>query len=402
MRWHWTITLGASALAACPRPAAPPPSAGEPTLRVALATGAGEVTLGAEGGALGAAEGAPAFSLAAGESLTLRVEGGTFRARGAAYTRVRLASTAPGGHVTFGGKPYRGVLDVFVAGGSITVVNAVAMEDYLRGVVNAEMGRRTAAERAAVEAQAIVSRSYALHNRGRYGAEGFDLRAGVTDQVYGGVATETPLGAAAVEATAGQVLTWDGKLIAPFYHSTCGGSTASPEEAFVSVRSTPYLRPVSDLRPGGAYCDISPRFRWTVEWEGEALRAILDRTLPAQLGVDTGALSEVRDVYIRRTGASGRPTDLRVRLAGGEVPVPGYAVRQVLAAPDGRPLGSSAVRLSATRAGDTVAHLAAEGAGWGHGVGMCQWGAVGRARAGQDARTILATYFPGARVARWY
>jgi stage II sporulation protein D len=93
---------------------------------------------------------------------------------------------------------------------------------------------------------------------------------------------------------------------------------------------------------------------------------------------------------------------MRVRLAGGEVPVPGYAVRQVLAAPDGRPLGSSAVRLSATRAGDTVAHLAAEGAGWGHGVGMCQWGAVGRARAGQDARTILATYFPGARLARWY
>jgi stage II sporulation protein D len=84
------------------------------------------------------------------------------------------------------------------------------------------------------------------------------------------------------------------------------------------------------------------------------------------------------------------------------VPVPGYAVRAVLATPDGRPLGSSAVRLTAVREADTVARLRAEGSGWGHGVGMCQWGAVGRARAGQSASVILSTYFPGSRVARWY
>jgi stage II sporulation protein D len=94
--------------------------------------------------------------------------------------------------------------------------------------------------------------------------------------------------------------------------------------------------------------------------------------------------------------------DVRVRFDGGEVPVPGYAVRAVFATPEGRPLGSSAVRLEAAREADTVAHLRAEGTGWGHGVGLCQWGAVGRARAGQDAETILTTYFPGSRLERWY
>ena len=89
---------------------------------------------------------------------------------------------------------------------------------------------------------------------------------------------------------------------------------------------------------------------------------------------------------------------MRIRVANGEIPVFGPDVRTVLATPDGGALGSSFVRLTETGEGG----LLAEGRGWGHGVGMCQWGAIGRARAGQDARTILRTYFPGADIARWY
>lgn len=372
---------------------------------MALATAAAEVVIGAEGGALGAADGAPAVRLPAGGRLVLRAQGSTLAATGAdtgPFTRLAFASASPGRHVTVAGKPYRGAVEAFVRDGAITVVNLVALEDYVAGVVNAELGRRAAGERAALEAQAIVSRTYALRNRGRYAAEGFDLRAGVTDQVYGGVGAETGLGVAAARATAGLVLTWKDELITPFFHSTCGGSTASPEEAFVSVRGTPYLRPVSDARPGGFYCDRSPRFRWSVEWGGDALRDILRRTLPAELGVDPSLVTRVRDAYVRRTGPSGRPTDVRVRLDGGEVPVPAYAVRSVFTTPDGRRLGSTAMRLTAVRQADTVARLVAEGTGWGHGVGLCQWGAVGRARAGQDVRTILSAYFPGSRLARWY
>jgi stage II sporulation protein D len=372
---------------------------------VALTVGAAEAVVGAEGSALATADGHPVAHPGAARPLTLRARDGALAIEGqgeARFGRVVVASTTPGRAVTVGGKPYRGVVEAFAGEGGVTVVNVLPLEDYVRGVVNAEMGPRPAGDRAALEAQAVVSRTYALRNRGRYGADGYDLRAGLSDQVYAGRASETDAGVAAVAATAGQVLTWSGELIAPFFHSTCGGSTAAPEEAFISVRSTPYLKPVSDRSPGGHYCDLSPRFRWSVEWGGSELRDILGRTLPAQLGVDAAGLTRLRDVYVRRTGGSGRAVDVRVRFEGGEVPVPGYAVRSVFSTADGRLLGSSAVRLNATRQADTVSGLRADGTGWGHGVGMCQWGAVGRARAGQDAETILRTYFPGSRIENWY
>ncbi len=408
MRLRWTTLLAASvAAAACARPSGlPPPPREEPVLRIGLLTGAADVRIGAAGGAIAALDGTPVARVPAGTEAVLRVEGAAFRldaAGGGRYERLAFASTAPERHVAVNGRTYRGAVEVFVRGGALTVVNVVGLERYLAGVVNAEMGRRGPEDRAALEAQAVVSRTYALVNRGRFGAEGFDLRAGVSDQVYGGVESETDAGLAAVRATVGLVLTVHGAPITPFYHSTCGGATASPEEAFVSVRGTPYLRSVSDARPGGGhYCDLSPRYRWTVEWEGDSLRAILRRTLPATLGIEGDVVRDLRDVYVRRRGPSGRATDVRVRVADGEIPVPAHAVRTVFETPEGRPLGSAAVVLEPRVVGDRLGALVARGQGWGHGVGMCQWGAVGRARTGQDVRTILETYFPGTTLARWY
>jgi stage II sporulation protein D len=346
------------------------------------------------------------FRIPAGRPVVLRADGAAFTAGGSGegrFERLAFASLSPNQPVLVRGRPYRGTLEAFVRRGRITVVNRIGVEGYVAGVVNAELGRRAAPERAAVEAQAIVSRTYALRNRGRFEAEGYDLQAGVADQVYGGVEAETDLGVAAVQATAGTVLTWHGDLIHPFFHSTCGGRTASPEEAFVSVRPVAYLRAVRDTRgDGSAWCDISPRYRWTVEWEGAALRDILSRTMAAVLGVDSGAVTDLRDVYVRRRGPSGRPTEVRVRVAGGEIPVPAHAVRTVFETPDRRPLGGSAVAFETVRDGDRLVRLTANGGGWGHGVGMCQWGAVGRARGGQRSDEILSAYFPGTTRARWY
>jgi stage II sporulation protein D len=348
----------------------------------------------------------PVRRLDAGDRLALAADGAAFRVQDAPadrYEQLAFASTTPERFVTVDGRPFRGAIEIYVRAGRLTVVNAVPLEQYLQGVVNAEMGRRAAAERAALEAQAVVSRTYALRHRGRYGADGYDLLAGVSDQLYTGVSAETELGIAAVRATAGLALWYHGALIDAFFHSTCGGSTAAPEEVFQTVRGTPYLRPVSDARPGGgAYCDISPRFAWTVEWEGSQLRDILRRTVPLMLGIDSTAVASLRDVYVRRTGASGRATDVRIAVGGGEIPVPGYAVRTVFQTPEGGPLGGSAVTFTAQRDGDELTALVARGHGWGHGVGLCQWGAVGRARAGQDARTILNAYFPGTSLARAY
>jgi len=349
---------------------------------------------------------APAFRLGPGESVSVRpdglglvVDGGSATGR---YERLTFVSLDDGRFVTVDGRAYRGVLEVFAGSGGITAVNVVPLEAYLAGVVNAEMGRRAPNERAALEAQAVIARTYALRNLGKSAASGFDLVAGVTDQAYGGIASETAEGRDAVRATRGEVMTYDGELIVPFYHSTCGGSTAAPEEAFRTVRSTPYLRPVSDRHGDGAYCDISPRFSWSVEWDGPALRRILRQTVPSTIGVDAEQVDEIHDLRERRRGPSGRVAELRIGVSGGEIPVFGPDVRAVLRTPDGRMLGSTLIQLAAERREGVVAHLRVEGRGWGHGVGMCQWGAVGRARAGQSAKTILETYFPGAHLARWY
>jgi len=415
--WRWPLlafSVATIAALSCARAAAGPGGAEraaeaqgrEPDLRVGLALQVGRAVIGGQGDVAVIQGGRPAFRMRAGQTVTLVPEGRGLAVSGAhsgRYEALAFSSLTRDARITVAGKAYRGVVEVIARDGALNVINALPLEQYLMGVVNAEMGRQGADARAALEAQAIVSRTYALRNAGRFAADGFDLRAGVSDQVYGGVEFETEVGVAAVRATTGVVLTYRGHLITPFFHSTCGFSTAAPEEVFRTVRGEPYLKPVSDRRPGGGhYCDISPRFRWTVVWDGDVLRDILRRTLPAVVGIDGDAVTELRDVYIRRTGASGRPTDVRVRVRDGEIPVAGHDFRSVFETPDGTPLGSGAVALQAERRGDRVGRLTASGRGWGHGVGMCQWGAVGRARAGQHARTILTTYFPGTSFARRY
>jgi stage II sporulation protein D len=374
-------------------------------MSIGLAVDASSVAVAAEGTLGGVVDGSIAFRVPAGQTITATREGRAIRVTGGAvgaYERVTFTSLEGRRHVMLGGKAYRGVLHAFAGPAGVTVVNELPLEAYLGGVVNAELGRRSAAERAAVEAQAIVARTYALKEKGKRAAAGFDLLASPADQVYGGIEAETPLGLEAVRGTDGLVLTYQGDLITTFFHSTCGSTTAAPEEALRFGRPLPYLRPVSDRRPGGYFCDISPRFRWTAEWDVETLSRILRRTVPAVLGVDGGALASVREVRVQHTGPSGRVVELRVATPDGEIPVFGPDIRQVLQTPEDRMLGSTLFELVSETRGGSLARLTAAGRGWGHGLGMCQWGAVGRARAGQDARTIVTTYFPGTTVTRWY
>jgi stage II sporulation protein D len=405
--------IGASGVApavalacAAAAPRAPARATEEPELRVAVALDAQRVEVAGQGRLLGVVGGEAAFTLDAGEVATLEPEGAGLRlshGRGQRQLEtVTFTVVDPAKYVAVDGRPYRGVVEAFARNGRVTVVDRVGLEDYLLGVVAREMGRREASEAAALRAQAIVSRTYALRNRGRFGAQGYDVQAGVADQAYAGVAGETPEATAAVRATTGEVLTYGGEPIHAFFHSTCGYRTAVPREAFRAVTDAPYLRSVSDQKPGGYYCDLSPRFRWRVEWDAATLRDILRRTVPAVVGVSAAELADVQDVRVHATGRSGRATEIRIRVPRGEIPVFGPDIRQVLLAPDGGVLGSNAVQLTTQHEGERLARLAAAGAGWGHGVGLCQWGAIGRARAGQDHRTILATYFPGTRLERWY
>lgn len=142
--------------------------------------------------------------------------------------------------VRFNGKPYRGKIEVFVnSRGSLTVVNAVPLEEYLRGVVPNELSL-PALE--AQKAQAVAARTYTVANIGQFGAQGFDLLPTVRSQVYRGYSSETSIGTQAVNETRGLVATYKGKPIIAYYTSTCGGRTENSENIF--DHNEPYLRGV--------------------------------------------------------------------------------------------------------------------------------------------------------------
>jgi stage II sporulation protein D len=113
-------------------------------------------------------------------------------------------------------------------------------------------------------------------------------------------------------------------------------------------------------------------------------------------------LQPITDVQVTRTTRSGRVAELRIVFERGDVRIAGGSVRSVLRPEADRTLSSNAFQLTVTKDGGQVSRLVAAGAGSGHAVGMCQWGAVGRARAGQDYRRILSTYFPGTTIERIY
>jgi SpoIID/LytB domain protein len=187
----------------------------------------------------------------------------------------------------------------------IQVVNVLGLEEYVGGVVGAELGRRSPAEREAVAAQAILSRTVAYRALERRRLQAWDLMATVADQVYRGVAAETPEGTAAAAATRGMLVVWAGQPIDAFFHSTCGGKTATPEEVFVSA-ARPYLQSIRDVRGDGtAWCAASPRFRWREAWPAERLLAILRETLPSQ-GADPARLTTLRDLGVTSRTPSGR------------------------------------------------------------------------------------------------
>lgn len=142
--------------------------------------------------------------------------------------------------VRLNGKAYRGKIEVFVnARGSLTVVNVVPLEEYLLGVVPAELGLP---QLEAQKAQAVAARTYAIANIGGYGKQGFDMVPTIWSQVYKGVSIETKMGTQAVQATRGMVATYQGKPIMAYFTSTCGGRTEDGENIF--DKSEPYLKGV--------------------------------------------------------------------------------------------------------------------------------------------------------------
>lgn len=143
--------------------------------------------------------------------------------------------------VRFNDKPYRGRIEVFAnPAGALTVVNVIALEDYVRGVVPNELSPGGFPAIEAQKAQAIAARTYALKNRGQFASEGYDLLPTTRSQVYRGLSSEHPLSSRAVDETRGLIATYQGEPINALYTSTCGGRTEDSENIF--NEAVPYLR----------------------------------------------------------------------------------------------------------------------------------------------------------------
>jgi stage II sporulation protein D len=282
------------------------------------------------------------------------------------------AAANPGGGFSFEGRMYRGTFAPTYDG----IVNVVGIEEYLYSVVPREMSPGWPA--AALQAQAICARTYVLERSSP--RRSYDVVPSQMDQVYSGLATESESGRAAVDATAGMVLRYGSAFAQTLYSSCCGGHTEASSDAWGGA-PVPYLMGITC-----PYCTNAPLYRWSFN---SSLEAIGD-AFAAQLA-PFGPLQNIR---LGPADSSGRPKTVELVGNQGSAFVKTSGFRSALGAANVRSTFISSI----APASDGPGIVFIQGAGSGHGVGLCQWGARGAAVAGLTASQILGFYFPGTQL----
>ena len=273
------------------------------------------------------------------------------------------------------GKGYRGTFDIFVQQGRIVVVNEIPLEEYLVGVITSEIASSWPEE--AIKAQAVIARTYALTKKRERQAGRFHLESTVMDQVYNGVDRDDDKARKGVRDTSAEVLTYEGKTIQAFYHANSGGQTESALNAFgVDI---PYLRGVECM-----YGLMYPGSRW--EWTVSAKR------LTELLQAGGASLSAANEIIPGEMNNRGRRVSVTIITDRGQIIMPGTKFRMMV--------GSTLLKstnFSVLHSGDNFVFT---GAGYGHGVGLCQYGMKQRALDGFSYAEILSYYYPGTTLVR--
>lgn len=292
--------------------------------------------------------------------------------------------------VKINGKRYRSKIQISSSGNSIDIINVVNMEDYIKGVLAKEMPLGKNEENLeALKALAICVRTYAAQKM-KDGKIYFDLYADTRDQVYGGVDAESSLSNKAAEETKNLILKYNGSQSIIFYHSTCGGQTESSQNVFTK-ESFPYLTSIKD--GSEPYCKISPRFEWTETYSKEL---IISRLKSYSL-LDNQNYS-LEDISIISRFNSGRVNELEISVVseGGEkksIIIKGNEIRSIIRTSDGKNILWSTLFDLSLKSNSVVL----TGKGFGHGVGLCQWGAIALSRKGWNYDDILNHYYPGTK-----
>ncbi|MDR9404625.1 MAG: SpoIID/LytB domain-containing protein [Halothece sp. Uz-M2-17] len=270
------------------------------------------------------------------------------------------------GYVWIGDRWYRGETKLIHDGSDLTVINEVNVEDYLYSVVGGEMVASWPLE--ALKAQAVAARSYALHKQQHAGTRLYDVKSTTASQVYKGIKSETPQTIEAVNTTQGQVLTHQGRPILAVFHSSSGGHTENVEDIW--TRPLPYLRGVVD------YDQTAPVYQWEkIVSNGEMARRL-------------GNLGTIRSLIPQQTTPQGRILKLKVVGDRATETISGNEFRKAL------DLRSTLFQVNPTPQGFLIS-----GRGFGHGVGLSQWGAYYLAQQGANYRQILGHYYKQVKLA---
>jgi stage II sporulation protein D len=345
-----------------------------------------------------------------------------------------LVGIVPGDtFLTWEGRKYRGEFLISLRNGELSLVNRLPLEDYIREVLPKEVSPQWPP--AALKAQAIAARTYTLAGLGKHETDGFDLCTTVDCQVSGGASCETPTTDQAVSETAGKVLAYQGKLINAFYHACSGGSTEDVEKMWGYKANTKQMEnyKADYLKAAPDWDQNAPKFEWyrTLEWND--LQGVVARKYP-----QLGRLTRIAPATM---SSQGKVQKVRLTGTGGEVVLEGEQFRFLVN------LNSSNIQMAVIYgpeplvtlwwvknslypdvylAGSGIPGLAAEaivppwdtpdpwewlqdkiplrvvirGGGWGHRVGMSQWGAKGMADAGYNEIQILQHYYKNVSIVK--
>lgn len=279
------------------------------------------------------------------------------------------------GNIYIDGRRFRGAIDIIKkSDGKLMVVNRLGLDGYLYGVLYNEVSHRWPME--VLKAQAITARTFALYEIRQSRGQLYDLRNDIYSQVYGGRTSEKWATTTAVDRTRGQILVYNGDIFPAYYHATCGGYTEDAANLW-NVN----IEPLKGSECG--FCSDSPHYRWSKDIPVDALEKKLKGG-----GYKIGNMSSIAVLSKNR---SGRVDKLEIK--------DGFGRSVVMSGKDFRHmLGPNEVRSANFEISMRPGIIRIDGIGWGHGVGMCQWGAYGMSRKGFKAAEILRRYYPGAEI----
>ena len=299
----------------------------------------------------------------------------------------------------FGNKRYRGILKTLPNGENVRLINIIYMEDYLRGVVPPEIGKRSENEFEAVKAQAVAARTYAIAHLQQDPNAPYDMKSSIIDQVYEGVDVEDKLINQAIDATAGRVLFYHDEYVNAYYHSTCGGMTDDIQMVW-DRKEVPYLKAVSDSNA----CSWSKYFNWKEVFTEEQLRGRIEQYLASDRGRDL-RVGHIRDISIKERTPGGRISRMVVHTEYDNFSFTKDRIRWVIGRTSNPDLILPSDRFDVKLEHDSKGNLTRItfiGSGYGHGVGMCQCGAIGLSRTGWKYDAILTHYYVGTEIKELY